>query len=481
MFYLFPLKFQFKISNIFNNPNRNMTGNPTSFLDRINSEFEQAFIVAVEASYEMGEYDDSLVAAKRVFAYNPNSKIILQFFPNFSNSIERISKLIEVHGSQLESKSTDFNQWSTLGYCYLTIGDFPNAFAAFAHALRLSPDCTNPIFWYAMGVVYGHYSYLEKAILFYNKVKSLDPYFSYINDINFRIGLIKRSLGFYDVAIEYFESVKQEPPSGLQSDDVIFQIAYTYQVSGNFNKALLLYQDLYSRYPNCIKLIQQFCWFLLHVPNPPTSSISKELSQFASFHSISTIISQGLSTHPRDPFLTFIAARLAMRNNDMNEAYQNYHQCISFYRDSAYFWCSLGLLYYQNDQYRDAVEAYQAALYHQPNLPEAWLNIGLIFEQQKDLNTAVRIYQTGSQWCTNCPEFEQRINNINISKTSFKKIIPNYQLIDIDDSKFMTPIPKEITMLYNAAVPELPIECYGIGDDAADFKMFSTYPKSIFI
>ncbi|OHS95399.1 TPR Domain containing protein [Tritrichomonas foetus] len=467
------------ISDVYNHKtkklmSRSFTPNDSSsstnvFLDKINTEFETSFTVAACISKHLNCLDESHLAAKRVFSYNPNSKTILELFPQYTPIIEEISRLVDQHGQSLKVESNIHDRWSILGYCYLTLGDFPNSFAAYAHALRVSPDSRDTTFWYAMGIVYMHYKYLDHSLGCFEKVLEYDPSFIYASDIKFRLALLYRSMNRFNDAIQIFESIKQVPPHELLPEDITMQIAYTYQLQGNQDRALSIYRDLHQRFPRSLKLTQQYCWFMFLKYKDSNIEL------------VDPIVREALNEDPHDPTLLLIAARVAMKKDDMSTAYQHYRYCISYCSDSPFFWCGLGVLYYKNEQFQDAVVAFQRALYLKSEMPEAWLNIGLIFEQQADFPSATKIYQTGLQKCPTCSEFNERLNLINAQRVGHRKGGIPYPLIDIDDSKFITPIPEQFAADYVAAVPKLPADCYGIPPEvASQFSALSTYPSSIF-
>ena len=433
------------------------------FLDSINTEFEQSFTKAARISKEFNCLDESHLAAKRVFSYNPNSKEILSLFPQYTPIIEEISKLVDDHGQSLKTDSGNPFLWTILGNCYLTLGDFPNAFAAYAHAIRVNlPENPDPNFWYALGIVYAHYNYTEHALNCFNKVFEFDQNFVFANDINFRIAFILRQTQNFQGAISFFEKIIHAPPSNLLPEDIQIQIAYTYQIKGNSDTAYQIYRELYQRYPSVLKLQQQYTWFLYLIDYIDV---------------MKPILEKAIQENPYDPTLLLIAARLAMKEDDIATAYKYYKFCIHYCSESPSFWCGLGILYYKNDQINDAVIAFQRALFLKCELADAWLNIGLIFEQQGNFQSAEKIYTTGSSKCQNCPEFQERLNSLSIPH---RKSIP-YNLIDIDDSKFLTQIPEQFSIEYISAVPMLPPNCYGINiETASQFSVLSTYPKSLF-
>lgn len=440
---------------------------PSFNLERINTEFERSFSVCAAVAREMDCLDESMLAAKRVFSYNPNSKKILDLFPQYAPLIEKISVMVTTNGKLLEEDPSNPSLWTNLGYCYLTIGDFPNAFAAYSHALRIVSDSKDTVFWYAMGVVYAHYNYSDHGLSCLEKALKYDSTFTYRQDILFRKGILHRALGDYEQSRLSFEAVLSDPPNGLLTEDVQLQIAYTYQLAKNYDAAMRIYTDLYKRFPNSIQLIIQYAWFMFL-----QAKSNDDLLR------VSRMIEHGLQISPKDPTLLLIAARIAMKQEDMSTAYQHYRFCISYCSENPFFWCGLGVLYYKNDQNSDAIVAFQRALYLKSEMPEAWLNLGLILEQDGDFGSAHKIYQTGQGKCPNCGEFANRLNNVMASqRTGYKAV--NCHLIDVDDMKFIQATPDVFANSYIAAVPELPSSCFG-DDEHNDFTALATYPRSYF-
>ena len=436
------------------------------FLDKINEQFEKSFSLCAVISKEMGCTAESLLAAKRVFSYKPDARPILELFPEFTPVIEKISNLIERYGKELEVDCTP-QLWASLGYCYLYLGDFPNAFAAFAHALRLCPEPQDPVFLYGIGVAYAHFNYTDHAQNCLSKVLAKCPDFEYACDVMFRLAVLYRQRKDFDKARKYFENVLSNPPSGLTRADIQLQIGYTDQVAGNMASAGSIYQDLYERFPNSLQLIIQFARFAFL-----RATTSEDFAR------VSKMLEHGLQVHPMTPNLLLIAARIAMKMEDMTTAYQHYKFCIQYCSDNPYFWCGLGVLYFKNEQTGDAIVAFQRALYLKNEMPEAWLNIGLIYESQGDMENALKVYQTGLRKCPNTPDFNARISSISQHQRTGLKT--SYQLIDVDDQKFINAPSEVFASDYLSAVPELPSRCFGIGDEADSFRMLTTFPQSYF-
>ena len=67
-----------------------------------------------------------------------------------------------------------------------------------------------------------------------------------------------------------------------------------------------------------------------------------------------------------------------MSQSKYPKAYEAYQQAV--YRDgrNPTFWCSIGVLYYQINQYRDALDAYSRAIRLNPYISEVWYDLGTL-------------------------------------------------------------------------------------------------------
>lgn len=67
-----------------------------------------------------------------------------------------------------------------------------------------------------------------------------------------------------------------------------------------------------------------------------------------------------------------------MSQQKFPKAYEAYQQAV--YRDgrNPTFWCSIGVLYYQINQYRDALDAYSRAIRLNPYISEVWYDLGTL-------------------------------------------------------------------------------------------------------
>jgi glucose repression mediator protein len=74
----------------------------------------------------------------------------------------------------------------------------------------------------------------------------------------------------------------------------------------------------------------------------------------------------------------YLLGRCYMAQQKFPKAYEAYQQAV--YRDgrNPTFWCSIGVLYYQINQYRDALDAYSRAIRLNPFISEVWYDLGTL-------------------------------------------------------------------------------------------------------
>lgn len=99
-----------------------------------------------------------------------------------------------------------------------------------------------------------------------------------------------------------------------------------------------------------------------------------------------------------------------MAQQNYNKAYEAYQQAV--YRDSKNptFWCSIGLLYFQINQYRDALDAYSKAIRINPNISEVWFDLGALYEAcNNQVSDAIDAYQRASDLDPENSHIKQRL------------------------------------------------------------------------
>jgi glucose repression mediator protein len=92
------------------------------------------------------------------------------------------------------------------------------------------------------------------------------------------------------------------------------------------------------------------------------------------------------------------------------KAYEAYQQAV--YRDgrNPTFWCSIGVLYYQINQYRDALDAYSRAIRLNPYISEVWYDLGTLYEScNNQITDALDAYQRAAELDPANPHIKARL------------------------------------------------------------------------
>ena len=428
--------------------------NNEEFLDRLNREFEQSFTIAVLTSKEMDCNDLSEFAAKKVFSYNPNSNIIQQIFPKYTKIIADISKIVDNHGHLLKENIGLIKSWIILGHCYLTLGDFPNAFASYAHALRANAHLTDPHFSYGLALVYVHFNYPDNGLQLLKPLIGHTPLLPYFGDMVFRAAVISRSLQQYPTSIYYFEQIASNPPNGLKPEDIKFQIAYTHQLSQQNDKANQLYSELVENNPNSIKLLHHYAQFLLGLQK---------------FDESKKIAEEGYKLDPVDPVFNLILGRIAFRNRSYSESIEYYKRCLTYWTDVAQYWCELSMLYFQEQLYQDAITVLRRALFYDKQHQTAWRNIIFLTKDKVGIEEARPLIEQALEVSQNSA-FQQSLR--------MAQKMPNSLIWEpFDMSVDLAKEPEAFAKSYMASPPILPSECFGVG---RNFPELANFPKSFF-
>lgn len=152
--------------------------------------------------------------------------------------------------------------------------------------------------------------------------------------------------------------------------------------------------------PGHAKVLQQLGW-LYHQPD--TSFCDQQLA--------TQYLRRSLEADEHDAQTYYLLGRCCMAEQDYNRAYEAYQQAV--YRDARNptFWCSIGVLYYQINQYRDALDAYSRAIRLNPNISEVWYDLGTLYEScNNQVQDALDAYQRALELDPTNPHIRQRLD-----------------------------------------------------------------------
>lgn len=409
--------------------------------------------------------EDQEIVAKRLLGYNPNNECVNEY-SKFHKSLEYIKKQ-ETKYLNIISRSQKTNQannktvseaYKMCGHCRLIIGDFFLANNFYRSSYELCPESKDPYFWYGFFITCFQYNFSFINICFHNLAK-YSPSLPLSYDICFRLAIIYRDSKDYPKSIAYFNNAKSSSIPGLTDDDINMQIGLTYQYMKQYDRAREIYEDLYKKYPNNSNILEQYSWFLFLYCGTPEDY---------------DIITKIIDSNPNLPSLLLLKARLALRKNDLVQAFNCYNSANEYFFCFHHVWCGMGEIFFKTNQIDASIECYQKSLYLKDDHALSWLNLGFLFEQLGQKN-AENVYKQGANQCSDRKdEFERRINEIITKGKSDGK------LLEIEDSMFFSDIPQKFAYLYVHSVPIQSTECFGPKEPNIDLLQLSLTPKSLF-
>ncbi|EAY14239.1 TPR Domain containing protein [Trichomonas vaginalis G3] len=421
-------------------------------LDQCCHSFEEVFSKAAEIAKLMGNKECCKLSANRALSYNPTNAKIKTMNPYLSNIATTVSVIMNTRFQIVKENGNLYQNWITLGHCYLILGDFPNAYASYAYSFELHPENNDPLLAYAYGVIFQHFGYVQRSLQSWSNIPSNGSIY-FEPDLRFRQAISFRNNQQFDEALRLFNKVSEKPPTTLTADDVLFQIAYTHQIRGDRELAKTIYFSLLKKHPNSIPLHQQYAWFAY---------------RYLDCQDAEAIIDSTLQRYPQDPIINVIGGLFSMLINKTDRAYNLYKSSHPYTVENAGFWCALGELYYKNEQLKDSQSSFKRALQICYDIPEAWLNVGFIAEQQNNIEEAITLYQSGLEY-TGSPLLNEAANNV---KNGRKGVT---QLAKLNEERIFIDIPKQFANEYGSCPPFIQGSDIGANIDVTPLYIF---PKS---
>ena len=417
---------------------------------------EKTFALAAEVSQLIGNSKCLETSAKRALSYNPMNKKIQKIAPDISSIASEISTIMEKQFDIVKKNPSNYINWIILGHCYIILGDFPNAFACYTYSAEINPKNDDPLFCYTFGIVNQHFGYNSLAFEYYNRI-SLNNSLYFNVDLKFRWAILLRDMNRMNDAINLFLSIGQitTTKSNLTAEDITFQLAYTYQLANDLPKANDLYTLLILKHPENVIVRQQHSWFVYHNYDLKTAF---------------STISLALESFPDDPTLNIFCGIIILAMGDNDKAYSFFQHSLPGSILNPGLWCSLGELYYKNEQLSDAQEAYVRALKLNPSIPEAWMNLGFIAELGNNQQDAIKYYRNGFE-TTNSSDLAKAMHSIISGQRGTKS------LVKVNDDRIFTDVPKLFAEKYIQTSPNLQKDAIG---SSHELNPIGYYPESIF-
>ncbi|XP_053524161.1 histone demethylase UTY-like isoform X3 [Artibeus jamaicensis] len=318
-----------------------------------------------------------------------------------------------------------------LGHFNLLLEDYPKALSAYQRYHNLQSDYwKNATFLYGLGLVYFYYNAFHWAIKAFQEVLYVDPGFCRAKEIHLRLGLMFKVNTDYESSLKHFRLALIDcNPCTLSSVEIQFHIAHLYETQQKYHFAKEAYEQLLQteNLPAQVKatVLQQLGW-MHHNVDLLGDKATKESYAIQ-------YLQKSLEADPNSGLSWYFLGRQSI---DKSEA-------------SADTWCSIGVLYQQQNQPMDALQAYICAVQLDHGHTAAWMDLGTLYESCHQPQDAIKCYlnATRGKNCSNTSSLAGRIKFLqaqlcNLPQGSLQnktKLLPSIE------EAWSLPIPAELT------------------------------------
>lgn len=276
------------------------------------------------------------------------------------------------------------------------------------HYSRLDRPWDNVTLIYGLGLIYMHFNAYNLAVKAFRETLYVEPSFARSRDIHTRLGLIFKATSRYQLGEKHFNLAINDtrPNSGTSTkQELEFHLAHLYEVSGKFKQAkeayerLLQENDLPQQLSANIHRQLGCMYFCTDIEAATRNNVRKQNM----FNQQSTPVNgkvdtalNYLSTSFRirnDPSTSYYIGRCFTSIGKFQDAFSSYRSAIDREESTADTWCSIGVLYHQQNQPTDALQAYIRSVQFDKKHAIAWMNLGILYETHNQFNDALKCYQ----------------------------------------------------------------------------------------
>ncbi len=280
---------------------------------------------------------------------------------DYSNAITAFTKVTE-----LDPKRAD--AYFGLGQIYVRMQRSKEAIAALEKSLELKPE--NPVAYLQLGTAHENARDFVKAAESYEKYIASNP--ANVWTAYQRLGACRFNAEQYDqAAAAYGEAHKGQP----QDQNIVFNLAQSYQKAGKFDKAEESFKILAQLAPN--------------EAEKPYSYILKMYSDAGQWGRAMDAARKITELRPKDEQALYNLAYMYQQNQKLPEAIELYKKAIALKPNYDYAWFQVGWCHYAMKNYKETIAAMKKNVEIVPDNVYGWLYIGMSYMQLKDFNNAL--------------------------------------------------------------------------------------------
>lgn len=303
-----------------------------------------------------------------------------------------------------------FNVYRKLGHVAVLAQDWAKALSAYQEAYKLQPYdyWKDPGAYFGLGLVYIHFKEFKLAADSFSRLLYTFPNLDIIVEVKARLGVCYQNLSDYPKALKFYNqalSDLSETPF-LSKTHIRFNMALSNENAGDLTKAEEEYKDILAELAESqnhqqdrqytqeqTRLVaavnRQLGWISYRFNYPEQSEErARRLREAEQF------LQNSKKFEPINGKTYYYLGRCYGETlNKAHEAFLNYRHSIDKSEADADTWCSIGVLYHQQNQPMDALQAFICAVELDPEHSAAWTNLGVLYEVHAQFNDALACFR----------------------------------------------------------------------------------------
>lgn len=229
----------------------------------------------------------------------------------------------------------------------------------------------------------------SRAVKAFRQVLYVDPGFSRANEVHLRLGLMFKVNNDWESALKHLQlALIDASPCTFSKLEIRFHIAHLYEVQGKYKSAKENYEQLLREKDLPTHLKADICRQLGWMYHCVDSLGDKNHRESLAIH----CLQKSIEADPKSGQSLYLLGRCFASIGKVHDAFIAYRNSVEKSEGNADTWCSIGVLYQQQNQPMDALQAYICAVQLDKSHTAAWTNLGILYESCNQPTDAFACY-----------------------------------------------------------------------------------------
>lgn len=263
-----------------------------------------------------------------------------------------------------KNKNEEFKSEVLKGHYYLRKNDVDKSYLSFKKACEICIEYDS-YFLYGLGMFFEAIRNYEISGKIYLRHYNQYNFYEMNTELLFRLGMIFKSQNNIDIALRIFNILLQmNELRVLERSDVNLQIAHLYEKKNEHKNAIDIIEKIIDKTTKHQCAIRLLCWIYYK---------EEKYTEIFNMPNIKNM---------EDPYVLYILGRAYYETQNYLESFDMYRNAIIHDKMNPWFWNSIGILYYKNEQYKEARGKFETAqeMYH--GFEEAKNNLKLFVDTE---------------------------------------------------------------------------------------------------